>query len=278
MRKLWVSQTTGQRRTGTKVSDLRKLFEDGITAQAIYEPIQSCFSTDPATEIKNHLNKLYFDVAGIRNSEDNPVEGYIIASELTGGLCRDYKKAFNVSELITDTTPLTEVLNILKTNQRAFVLSRNSVEGIITRADLQKPPVRILLFGLISLLEMHLTYLVRKFYPNKSWIKKLKDTRIKKAKAMLKERKKRNEEIDLTDCLQFSDKRQLVLEEKNITNILGFTSKKSGYRILRSIEKLRDKLAHSQDIVTGSSWEDIISLINDIEKLIQKSEEAQLKN
>ena len=39
-----------------------------------------------------------------------------------------------------------------------YVLKGGSIEGIVTRADINKPIVRIYLFGLISLCELHLNY------------------------------------------------------------------------------------------------------------------------
>jgi hypothetical protein len=39
---LWTSPVTGYRRAGTRLRELRHLFEDGITARAILEPLQCC--------------------------------------------------------------------------------------------------------------------------------------------------------------------------------------------------------------------------------------------
>jgi AraC-like DNA-binding protein len=272
LRDLWISKITGRHRTGTRVSELRKLFGDGITAQSICEPIQACFINDPVSEIKEKMEQLDFDVIGIKSSEDSPIEGYIFAADLTEGKCGDFKKEFQISDLISNSTPLIDVLQILKNKMRVFVLFGNMIQGIITRADLQKPPVRILLFGLITLLEMHFSYLIRKFYPDENWHGTLTESRIEKAKELMRSRKERNEKLDLVDCFQFCDKRNLILAISEIINLLGFSSEDECKNNLKDIEKLRDKLAHSQDIVTGTSWEKIISLVDIVEKLIQKSE------
>lgn len=136
---------------------------------------------------------------------------------------------------------------------------------------MQKAPVRMLLFGLVTLLEMHLLRLIRIYYPNDSWQEFLSDGRLEQAKKLLSERHARNEAIDLADCLQFCDKRDLILRRSDIQKSVGLESKKSG-ELLESAEKLRNKLAHAQDIVTGSSWPEIIDLAKEIEVLLERCE------
>jgi predicted transcriptional regulator len=272
MRTLWISKRTGRLRTGTRISELRKLFETGITVRAIEEPIQCCAISDPAPEIAQKMHQLDFDVIGVKDSQDGHVIGYINACELVQGRCREYLQAFRVSDLVSDSTPLINVLTLLRDRKRVFILTENNVTGIITRADLQKPPIRILLFGLVSLLEIHLSYLVRRFYPNDSWKEKLSKRRIDDAKAMMEQRTSRNEKMDLVDCLQFCDKRYLATAHPDICRMLHFESSNLGNKLLKDIEKLRDKLAHSQDIVTGTTWERIIDLVGNVEKLIEGSE------
>jgi hypothetical protein len=65
MKDLWVSKRTGRRRTGTRVSELRSLFETGITARAIEEELQSCASSDSAREIAEKMRLLDFDAIDI---------------------------------------------------------------------------------------------------------------------------------------------------------------------------------------------------------------------
>ncbi|OGP90367.1 MAG: hypothetical protein A2156_00060 [Deltaproteobacteria bacterium RBG_16_48_10] len=267
-----MSRRPGRRHVGTRVSELRRLFEIGITAQAIEEPLQCCDSNDLACETAEKMLKLHFDVIGVKDSKDGPVLGYIRDCDLDHGRCREHIRMFDLSNLISNSTPLINVLPILRDRPRVFILSENTVTGIITRADLQKPPVRILLFGLVSLLEIHLSRLIQKYYPRDSWKTKLTKERIAYAEKIMNERMARNESLDLLDCLQFCDKGKLATAHPEIQQILHFESRKSGSKLLKSIEKVRDKLAHSQDIVGGTTWEEIIDLAGKIEELILLSE------
>mgnify|MGYP005641987019 CR=1 FL=1 len=159
---------------------------------------------------------------------------------------------------------------------RVFVLDRNRVSGIVTRGDLQKAPVRMLLFGLLTLLEMQLLRLIRIYYLQDSWQKLLKEDRLNSAKERLAERQARNEAIGLADCLQFCDKRVIILKTPEVRESIGLKSKNSGERLLKCAEDLRNKLAHAQDLVTGSSWPAVIDLAKDIEAILKKCEEIEI--
>jgi len=270
---LWVSPLTGYRRKGTRMSDLRSLFETGITANSIQEPLKYCFYGEPALKVQAELRRLDFDIAGIRSSKDQPILEFVRTASLQNGNCEEVAESIKAADIIAESTPLIEVLNGLRDRTYFFILNGRQISGIITRADLQKPPVRILIFGIISLLEIHLTFLVRTHFPDEKWRDVLKPKRIENAETILQNRKERNEEIDLTDCLQFADKRDLVLASKEMRDHLGLESKKGTQSVLRNIEKIRDKLAHSQDIVSGTTWEELIDVVQKVEWMLQRSDD-----
>ena len=126
---------------------------------------------------------------------------------------------------------------------------------------------------MISLLEMHLTFLVRTYFPDEKWHRVLKGKRKEDAESLLEKRKKRNEAIDLTDCLQFADKRDLVLASKEMQDHFGFETKAKAKSVLERIEKIRNNLAHSQDIVSGTTWEKLIEDVQKVERMLQRSDE-----
>lgn len=270
---LWVSPLTGYRRKGTRMSDLCNLFETGVTANSIQEPLKYCLYTDSAIKVQAELKRLDFDIAGIKSSEDQPIREFIRTTSLKNGNCGEATECIKVVDIIAESTALTEVLSGLKNKTHFFVLNGREITGIITKADLQKPPVRILIFGIVSLLEMHLTFLVRKYFADEKWREVLKPARIEDAKKLFKKRKERNEAIDLTDCLQYADKRVIALASKEIRDHLSLETKAVATSVLKSIEKLRDKLVHSQDIVSGTTWENLIESVLRAEKMLQRSDE-----
>lgn len=79
----------------------------------------------------------------------------------------------------------------------------------------------------------------------------------------------------MTDYLQFSDKRELILSKTEIVEHLGLKSKRYGDRFLKSTETLRNKLAHAQNLVSDSSWLELIDLAQGIKALLQHCEEIE---
>ena len=210
-----------------------------------------------------------FDVIGIHNED---ITGYVDISDLKTGYVSDYMRHFIPGELISETTPLIDLMPILKDRERIFVLCKNRIDRIVTRSDLQKAPVRMLIFGFISIMEMHLLQIIKDVYPNNTWEKQLHQNRIESAKKIFNQRKNNNEALDLVDCIQFSDKRDLLMRKNEIWSDMGFTSKTAFRKFFTNAEQLRNKLAHAQEIDTGSSWPEIIGLVIHVELLIQKLE------
>jgi hypothetical protein len=276
---LWTSPVTGYRRTGTRLRELRRLFEDGITALAILEPLQSCSSDANATDIAEHLHARDFDVAGVKENPAGEEIGFVFRDSLKTGIVRSHLQTMTSQHLISDATPLANLLSIFRTRERAFVLVGQHVRGIITRADLSKPPVRVYLFGLISLLDMHLTYWVSKLYPDGTWREAVSGPRLAKAEKLLADRQSRRQQTNLVDCLQFCDKRDLILARDDLRDSLGLGQKTAAQKLLVKAEKLRDLLAHSQkDLTEGSSWVELVDLVELVEAVVRQSDELVERN
>jgi hypothetical protein len=215
-----------------------------------------------------------FDIAGVMESKEGSVIGFVSTEDLLGGEIGDHLNAINAEHLVSDAMLIGDLLKLLRAKNRAFVLIGSEVRGIVTLADLNKPPIRVYLFGLVSLLEMHLRFWVRAVYPENSWQKLLKDERLEAAQELLSVREKRDNQIDLLDCLQFCDKRDLLLVNEGARNMLGIQSKSKGEDFLCKAENLRNRLAHSQqDLVEGTTWPKLIDLVDEMEAVVHRSDE-----
>lgn len=256
--------------------DLRSLFERNITIEYVAESLKSVSAEKPVTEVLHWMQAQDFDVVGIATGDT--ITGYVERSSLISaksGNCGEYQRLFHPQELVAISTPLIKLLPILQQTPRLFVLDCNQVTGIITCGDLQKAPARMLLFGLVTLLEMNLLRLVRLYYPHDSWKQFLKPERLEVAQRLWLESQARNEATDLLDYLQFCDKRELVLSQPELIQLLELKSKRFGERFLKSAEQLRNRLAHAQNLVSGSSWSELISLAAAMEMLLIRCEELE---
>jgi len=119
---------------------------------------------------------------------------------------------------------------------------------------------------------MNLSYLIRKNYLKESWRTELSKERLNKAYDLMKKRAERNEVLDLIDCLEFCDKRDLILKNQECLNVFTPDSKSKIERKLRAIENLRDLVAHAQDLCSRSSWEEVIDTVSDTKEMILKCE------
>lgn len=270
---LWTSSATGYRRRGTRAAELRSLFERGVTVASILEPLRCCHVGDPASGVSEELARLDFDVVGVREPDSGRAIGWLHREDVGEDVSHDRVRPIEPQQVVSDSTPLIDLIPILSDQPWVFVVAGHGVTGIVTRADLQKPPVRALLFGLLSLLEMHLTFWVAQRYPDDTWVTGLSVSRVEKATDLWERRRARNEEIGLLDCLQFCDKRDLIVTADELREGLGLGAKRNARSVLARAEQLRDRVAHSQlDLVSGSSWTELARTVTTIEALLDCSD------
>jgi len=259
----------------SSTQSLRDLFENSITIAHLVEPLKAVTSDAEVATILPWMELHDFDVVGVKTA--GRVVGYLerLALRTTLGKCADYQKPFTPDELVAISTPLLKLMPILRHQPRVFVLEGNRVNGIVTCGDLQKAPVRMLLFGLVTLLEMNLLRLVRRYYSGNRWQEVLKGDRLEIAQGLWRESLAKNEATELIDYLQFCDKRDLVLHHPELMQLLGLTSKRGAEKFLKATEQLRNRLAHAQDLTNGSSWQEVISLAEAIETVLIASESIE---
>ncbi len=259
------------------LSDFRKIFERDITVRDIATfDLCTCTYNDNAISIKAKMKRDNFDVLPMVG-ENGFIESYVKRKALGEGLCCDYAESILPTQLISDSAPLINLLNIMRSKKYLFVMRVNKVEGIVTRADLQKLPVRIFIFGLITLLEMHFSNMIRIHFKRNVWLKYLSRYRKEKVCKLYKNSKKYNNEIDLVECLCLYDKITIISSTHELMRKLNIESNKKHFKMfLKSVGQLRNKLAHAHvDIAKGHSWDKIIELVSKIEFLVKKCEEGE---
>ena len=130
------------------------------------------------------------------------------------------------------------------------------------------------LFGMVTLMEMRATRLIELLCRDGNWRQYLSEARLQKAEALLEERKRRNQDLALMDCLQISDKGQIIARHEELRRLTRMQSRRQAEQAIKMLESLRNNLAHSQDILS-SDWETIVGLCRDIERVICGTEEVQ---
>lgn len=255
---------------GSSLSTTRRLFDEAIPTSSIAESLVSFDDTCVGTVAAQFMRTRGFDVVGVRRS--GLTVGYTAQSEVGNAALCDYLHAFEDGSCLPDRAPLLASFQVLRQHDRVFVTYLGHVAGIITRGDLQKAPVRMWFFNLVSLLEIQMLRLIRQHYPGGEWRGRIKPGRVSQAERLLADRQRRNEAIDLADCLEFCDKATILLRTADCWRLFG-ESRAKAKRFLDDARLLRDDLAHAQDIVT-SRWPKLVDLAQELESALDRNEAA----
>lgn len=266
---LWMSPETGYRRQGTRFSCLKSMFLENISIKEIFEPILCCKASDSASDAKFALDKRQFDTTCVIDHESKII-GYIEASALGEGDVGQYVQEIPSAKVIDEDTSLVHLVNLLEEVESKYVSSKGKVVGIITRADLNKPIPRVYLFGVISLVELHLNFWVNHFHPNESWLDALSDDRQKGVIDMHNKKRRNDQYLSFIDCAQLCDKKDLLAENEQFRALHDF-SKNKFKQFMERLEALRNEIAHSQSTI-NIEWSKISSTINRADIFLSKSD------
>ena len=240
-----------------------RFFTEAFTARDIFEPLPS-FDADACQRLFCDASiRSGAPIIGIRTQ--GHLTGYLLGEDFDGEALPPVR-AIEPPQTVELDASLTDVVHTLTLYTCCFVTLNRTVIGTITRVDMEKPVVRMWLFGIIMLFEMMIVKQVRDTWPDESWIKRVSAGRLEKAKALQDERQRRGLTADLLDSLQFSDKFQLLLHDPSFAKQLGFFSAAAAKKALKELESLRNNLAHGQDIATHD-WSQIIRLAHRIQQM-----------
>jgi predicted transcriptional regulator len=193
---------------------VRRVFAETFTARDVAEPLASFDAETPAAEVRAFMEDRGFDAVGVRSK--GHVVGFVRSDSLENGTCGQRLQPLDEATVLCDSAPLLTVLQAL--NQVPFVLVAvlGKVGGIITRSDLQKAPLRMWLFGVVTMIEMRFTDLIEQHCPADGWT-------------------------------------ALLSEARGIRNHTVFASRRQAEEAVKRLEQLRNNLAHAQEI-GGDDW------------------------
>jgi hypothetical protein len=258
---------TGARLKPTAVSiTALRVFERAFTAQDIAEPLLSFDSDRRAKDVAAEMSEARVEVAGIRRK--GVLCGFVEAASLGQGFCETFRREFVSSQVVAAGSSLTDVIEVLTCHDWCFVSAFGTVVGVISRMDVQKPAVRMWLFGIITVAELEFTERVRQKWPDESWIGLLSHQRVEQARQLLAERERRKENCQLLDCLQLGDKLKILVSDRKALEELGIPTPSAAKQASKQIESLRNSLAHALRFV-DQDWPQIVRLARHIEEMVE---------
>jgi hypothetical protein len=164
---------------------------------------------------------------------------------------------------------IAEIIITLSQHSECFIEFGKGRYGVITKSSIEKPLVRMWLFGIISFSEEMLAEQITKAYPGDTWINLLPKDRLEQAQQIQKQRESMGQNSDLVSCLQLSDKARVALSDDQKLQNYGFESRKDAKRRMKTMESLRNNVVHQQPI-TIYDWPQIIRITNTIYYLVTK--------
>ena len=102
--------------------------------------------------------------------------------DLRSGATRD--RGFRADQTVAGDAPVSAVIELLTRHEHVFVDALGGIGGVVTRADIQKPVVRMWLFGMITLIEMTVVERVAALFPEEAWRDRLSPARLARAEAL----------------------------------------------------------------------------------------------
>ena len=162
-----------------------------------------------------------------------------------------------------------DAISCLAEHDPCFITVLGQPSAVLTPRDMGKPPVRMWLFGMITIVEMFVTREVEALFPDDTWQSEISPMRLRKAHELRGERARMGEDVRLMDCLQLSDKAQLLLKKPEVREDMGFDSVRVAKQAIKEFSSLRNNLAHSQDIVRYN-WDQIIQIANRLDRIVSR--------
>ena len=245
----------------------KRVFGDLFTAKDIAEPLLSFDADKDCSEVSKSLIVYERDVASVRIH--GAVQGYLLKQDCDNngdGTCSKIIRHFTVDQVVEGDALFTDVIHVLTRHDYCFVRLLGDIVGVIDRESIDKPLVRMWLFGLITLTEMRIITLIKQYFPDNKWQDLLSPTRLQKAKQLHKQRLCQNQHCELVDCLQLSDKAQIIIQHQPTFEALGFRSNRAARRVVKELEQLRNHLAHAQDIASHN-WTQIVRMTQRIDEV-----------
>jgi hypothetical protein len=158
-------------------------------------------------------------------------------------LVKDNMESLSESILISAEASLLSYLEVADESPCCLVLQGRKITGIVTISDLQKLPVRPVLFALVTTVELLLAdWLRHHCTADQDWINCLKENRRQKIETQWDMLQQGNLAIDRITAAEFCDKREACLKLGAFPD-----QEKQVKEQLERIEKLRNSVAHAGD-------------------------------
>ncbi|MCC7418906.1 MAG: hypothetical protein IT428_01365 [Planctomycetaceae bacterium] len=239
------------------------LFLRGFAARDLATPLPSCDEGASVDTLRAVMTEQRIDVVGMR--QRGGLTCWISREKLDGSPDVSPQR-FDPAMQVSDGAALNEVIERLSRHPFVFVRSFGQIAGLIRRDDLDRPAMRMWLFGLVTIMERRVTRAIGERFPDETWAALLSAGRLEKARTLREERRRRHQNPDLLDCLQFADKGDIIARDEQLRQFTRFRSRREVESFVKGLQDLRNNLAHSQDLT--ANWDVVVDLATNLHRIV----------
>lgn len=161
---------------------------------------------------------------------------------------KDQMQLLNEGVLIGADASILDFIGDADTRPFRFIVAGSEISGLVTLSDLQRLPVRVALFAMVTQLELSMSEVIRRNYSD-GWIEYLNDTRRAKIESEITLAIEEGTLVEKLLYTQFCDKVAILRKKWPFASSL---SSKSQFRSdMNAIQKLRDSLAHANEFAAA---------------------------
>jgi hypothetical protein len=231
-----------------QLAPLMEIVENSLTVLQLAElGLQRADPTWSAGQAYQWMRQHGFDAAPL--DEPEPYR-FVGASwlEPSGDPVVGQSRPIDATLLVSSDLGLADGVSRLKTHPYYFVLQRDNLQGIVTRADLQRPAVGMVLFSMILTSETAANVIIDRCLGT-TWIEHLAAEQQARVNEIFNQRLRTNTEVTMLECLMLPDRLRLLGKCDGIVSELGFSSGKKYKNWKERLVNLRDNLAHAGSLL-----------------------------
>jgi len=216
--------------------------EKGLqVAHITTSPVLGCESDEDIAAVLTRPELVDFDMIPVRY--DEKIVGILRKGEAysDAGTVRECMHLLDESVLISADVPLVEFINSDVLDR--LVLRGTKIDGIVTRSDFLKLPVRLLAFSMVTHVETLMTAVIRRVdIDEQTWLAYLGNGRRKEILRKQRKLSQQRANPDLLEHTYFADKRTILEQNKGITTQI---IDEKAIDQLKQINELRNTVAHT---------------------------------
>ena len=198
--------------------------------------LETCDIDDDTATVLDDPRLRAFDCIPVRDNGD--VVGCLWRAQGLAGTAKRHMQPISERLLVSADLPLTQFMSRFADAPHRLVLDGASIAGIVTWSDLQKLPVRLFIFSLITYLEMVMAQTISAQAMSESqWLQLVSEGRRDKIEQKRLQMQRRNLEPPLVELTDFADKRDILRKRLALGG--------SFERQLKAIEELRNTTDHA---------------------------------